>query len=156
MWNDDKELIVGIYHLFSFLIFLSYYSYKSGVKFNDEGMQFHDTLPLHSELFETEVVREVNDIGTETQVLEDADSTAGEGAEVTEVLSSDGEDQLSDGGTSLCKVKDSNAEIEIKDGKGGSEKRKLICSYYEATNDILVDSDASTEDEYSSGQSSTL
>eukprot|EP00268_Persea_americana_P010480 TRINITY_DN1425_c0_g4_i3.p1 TRINITY_DN1425_c0_g4~~TRINITY_DN1425_c0_g4_i3.p1 ORF type:complete len:1171 (-),score=279.71 TRINITY_DN1425_c0_g4_i3:193-3705(-) len=123
----------------------------SGVKFNDEGMQFHDTLPLHSELFETEVVREVNDIGTETQVLEDADSTAGEGAEVTEVLSSDGEDQLSDGGTSLCKVKESNAEIEIKDGKGGSEKRKLICSYYEATNDILVDSDASTEDEYSSG-----
>lgn len=123
------------------------------MKFNDEGMQFHDTLPLDSELFETEVVREVNDIGTETQVLEDADSTAGEGAEVTEVLSSDGEDQLSDGGTSLCKVKDSTAEIEIKDGKGGSEKRKSICSNDQATKDILVDSDASTEDENSSGHS---
>ncbi|RWR76590.1 mediator of DNA damage checkpoint protein 1 isoform X1 [Cinnamomum micranthum f. kanehirae] len=123
----------------------------SGVKFNDEGMQFHDTLPLDSELFETEVVREVNDIGTETQVLEDSDSTAGEGAEVTEVLSSDGEDQLSDGGTSLCKVKDSTAEIGIKDGKGGSEKRKSICSNDQPTKDILVDSDASTEDENSSG-----
>lgn len=132
---------------------------------NGEVVQFDDTLRLDSQLFETEVVREVNDTDIETQVLDDADCVVdekdvvldsdGEREEGTEVLSSDNDDRLSDDGTSLCNVKDSNAEIEIKDGAAGSDKKKPICFYDQGTKDVLVDSDASTEDDYSSHDQGT-
>lgn len=135
---------------------------SSGDELKDGGMQFDDTLPIDDDLCETEVVGERNDIDAETQILEDTDCIANlkekiadsdcEGAGGTEVLLSDGEDEVFDDAATPCKVKESIAQRRIEDGELGLENKKSMISYNQETKDVLLDFDALTDDGCSSGQ----
>lgn len=120
-------------------------------------MQFDDTLMLESDLLETELVGESDDLSRGTQVLEHMDCENERGGndmeeiEITEVPSNG--DKLLDGETNVSRIE--NFDNERETGEEVMEKKQLIplCSHGKGTKVYVVNSDASKDGEDNPGQS---
>lgn len=120
-------------------------------------MQFDDTLLYESDWLETELAGEQVDLSGGTQVLESLDcKNEYEGSDVdeiekTEVLSDD--DEESDDETNVCRIE--NFDNNRETGHEVMEKKCLtpLCSDGKGIKDYVINSDASKDGEYNSGES---